>query len=52
MMVDSLTKVLQNNDFLRFVEHMNLRDIHHLLAQRKEIDLQELDLEELIPNKG
>ena len=51
-MVDSLTKVLQNNDFLCFVEHMNLRDIRHLLAQRKEMDLQELDLEELIPDKG
>ena len=52
MMANSLTKVLQNNDFLHFVEHMNLRDISHLLAQRKEMDLQELDLEELIPNEG
>jgi hypothetical protein len=52
MMVDSLTKALQNNNFLHFMEYMNLRDICYLLAQRKEIDLQKLDLEELIPNKG
>ena len=47
MIVDSLTKLLQNNNFLRFVEHMNLKDIHHLLAKRRELDLQELELEKL-----
>jgi hypothetical protein len=45
MMVDGLTKALQNNDFLRFVEYMNLRDIHHLLAKKRELDLQELELD-------
>ena len=45
MMADGLTKALQNNDFQRFVEHMNLRDVRHLLAKKKELDLQELDLE-------
>ena len=39
MMVDGLTKALQNNDFSRFVKHMNLRDIHHLLAKKRELDL-------------
>jgi hypothetical protein len=39
IMVDGLTKALQNNDFLRFIEHMNLRDIHHLLAKKRELDL-------------
>ena len=47
MMADGLTKALQNNDFSRFVEHMNLRDIHHLLAKKRELDLQELELEKL-----
>ena len=45
MIADSLTKALQNNDFLRFVEYMNLRDIHHLLAKKRELDLQELEME-------
>jgi hypothetical protein len=45
MMADGLTKALQNNDFSRFVEHMNLRDIRHLLAKKRELDLQELELE-------
>jgi len=49
MMADGLTKALQNNDFSRFVEHMNLKDVHHLLAQKREIDLQELELEKLGP---
>ena len=39
MMADGLTKALQNNDFSRFVEHMNLKDIHHLLAKKRELDL-------------
>jgi hypothetical protein len=45
MMADGLTKALQNNDFLRFVEHMNLRDIRHLLSKKRELDLRELELE-------
>ena len=45
MMADSLTKPLQNNDFLHFVKHMNLKDIHHLLAKKRELDLQELEME-------
>jgi hypothetical protein len=49
MMADGLTKALQNNDFLRFIDHMNLRDISHLLAQKKEMDLQELEMEKLDP---
>src|SRR5271170_5211995 len=49
MMADGLTKALQNNDFSRFVEHMNLRDIHHLLAKKRELDLQELEMENLDP---
>ena len=49
MMADGLTKALQNNDFSRFVEHMNLRDIHHLLAKKRELNLQELELEKLDP---
>jgi hypothetical protein len=49
MMADGLTKALQNNDFSRFVEHMNLRDIHHLLAKKRELDLQELEMEKLDP---
>jgi hypothetical protein len=51
MMVDGLTKALQNNDFSRFVEHMNLRDIRHLLAKKRELDLQELELETLRPKE-
>ena len=51
MMADGLTKALQNNDFLRFVEYMNLRDIHHLLAQKREMDLQELKLENMEPKE-
>ena len=47
MIADSLTKMLQNNDFLYFIEHMNLRDICYLLAKRREMDLQELELEKL-----
>jgi len=47
MMADGLTKALQNNNFQRFVEQMNLQDIRHLLAKRKEMDLQELELEKL-----
>ena len=49
MIADGLTKALQNNDFKRFVEHMNLRDVHHLLAKKRELDLQELELENLDP---
>src|SRR5271168_290014 len=49
MMADGLTKALQNNDFVCFVEHMNLRDVRHLLARKKEMDLQELDMEKLDP---
>ena len=52
MIADSLTKALQNNDFLRFVEHINLRDIHHLLAKKRELDLQELEMELLEPNES
>ena len=51
MMTDGFTKALQNNDFSRFVEHMNLRDIHHLLAKKRELDLQELEMELLEPNE-
>ena len=51
MMADSLTKVLQNNDFSRFMEQMNLRDIHYLLAKKREIDLQELEMEKLRPEE-
>jgi hypothetical protein len=51
MIADSLTKVLQNNNFSRFIEHMNLRDIHHLLAKKRELDLQELEIERLEPNE-
>ena len=47
MIADSLMKALQNNNFQRFVEQMNLQDICHLLAKRKEMDLQELELEKL-----
>ena len=39
IIVDGLTKALQNNDFSRFVEHINLRDIHYLLAKKRELDL-------------
>jgi hypothetical protein len=49
MMADGLTKALQNNDFLRFVEQMNLRDVYHLLAQKREMDMQELEMEILDP---
>ena len=49
MMVNGLTKALQNNDFSRFVEHMNLRDIYHLLVKKRELDLKELELERLDP---
>ena len=52
MMADGLTKALQNNDFSRFVEHINLRDIHHLLAKKRELDLQELEMELLEPNES
>jgi hypothetical protein len=48
MIADGLTKALQNNDFTRFVEHMNLRDVHHLLAKR-ESDLQELEMDKWEP---
>ena len=51
MMADGLTKALQNNDFSRFVEQMNLRDIHHLLAKKREMDLQELEIENLRPEE-
>jgi len=51
MMADGLTKALQNNDFLRFVEHMNLRDIHHLLAHKRETDMQELKPENMRPGE-
>jgi hypothetical protein len=51
IMADGLTKALQNNDFLRFVEHINLRDICHLLAKKRELDLQELELEILRPKE-
>ena len=44
-----MTKALQNNDFQRFVEHMNLRDVRYLLAKKKELDLRELDLENWDP---
>ena len=49
IMADSLTKALQNNDFTRFVEQINLRDIQRLLAQKRELDLQDLDLEKMDP---
>ena len=52
MMADGLTKALQNNDFKRFVEYMNLRDVYHLLAKKRELDLQELELENLDPEYG
>ena len=29
------------------MKQMNLKDIHHLLAKRREMDLQELELEQL-----
>ena len=51
MMADGLTKVLQNNNFSRFVEQMNLRDIHYLLAKKREMDLQELEMEKLRPEE-
>ena len=51
MMADGLTKALQNNDFSRFVEHMNLRDVHHLLAKKREQDLKELEMEKLRPEE-
>ena len=50
MMADGLTKALQNNYFLHFMEHMNLRYIHHLLAKKREMDLQELEMEQLDPD--
>ncbi len=49
MIADRLTKALQNNDFIRFVEHMNLKDIHHLLAKKRELDLKELNVEQMDP---
>jgi hypothetical protein len=49
MMADGLTKALQNNDFRRFVEQMNLQDVRHLLDKRKEMDMLELELEEPDP---
>jgi hypothetical protein len=45
MIVEGLTKALQNNNFSRFVEYINLRDIHHLLAKKRELNLQELELD-------
>ena len=39
MIADGLTKAPQNNNFTRFVEHMNLRDIRHLPAKKREMDL-------------
>ena len=39
MIANGLTKALQNNDFLRFVKQINLRDIYHLLAEKRERDL-------------
>jgi hypothetical protein len=30
---------------------MNLRDIHHLLAKKREMDLQELEMEQLRPEE-
>ena len=47
-----MTKVLQNNNFLYFVEYINLRDIYYLLAKKRELDLQELEIELLKPNKS
>jgi hypothetical protein len=47
MMADGLTKALQNNDFSRFLEQMNLRDVQHLLSKKRELDLQELELDKL-----
>ena len=52
MIADGLTKALTNNSFKRFVEQMNLRDIQHLLAKKREMDLQELDMEKLDPESG
>ncbi len=52
IIADSLTKVLQNNNFLYFVEYINLRDIYYLLAKKRELDLQELEIELLKPNKS
>ena len=49
MIADSLIKILQNNNFSRFVEYINLRDIHHLLAKKRKLNLQELELEKLDP---
>ena len=46
MMVDSLTKVLTNNAFERFVEYMNLKDVSDLLAERRLNDLEELELDQ------
>ena len=51
MMADGLTKALQNNDFLHFVEQMNLKDIQHLLDKRKEAKVTELEAEQLIPEE-
>lgn len=47
IIANRLTKALQNNNFYRFVKQMNLQDIRHLLAKRREMDLQELELEKL-----
>ena len=51
MMADGLTKVLQNNNFSRFVEQMNLMNVHHLLTKKREMDLQELEMEQLRPEE-
>ena len=51
IMTDGLTKILQNNNFSRFMEQMNLRDIHYLLAKKREMDLQELEMEKLRPEE-
>jgi hypothetical protein len=52
IIADSLTKVLQNNNFSCFVEYINLRDIYYLLAKKRELDLQELELESDQEKKG
>lgn len=45
MIADGLTKALQNNDFKRFLGHINLRNIEHLLDQNS---LRELDVDEAV----
>jgi hypothetical protein len=51
MMAECLTKALQNNDFLRFMEQMNMRDVRHLLAKKRKMDLRELEIEQLRPEE-